>query len=161
MSEEKAKKPFYKQRRFIVLAFIFICWIFNSLTKDWNSTTSTSTSSTYVSEKTTKMRNVVQKRIETASALFKDEQSEFVSMQCKDQCKDADINIYYSQTPYIEWIKDTVDFIARWQSVNLSNELADENLSSQARVYIYVGDENIYRCSAYERKIWACKDLRK
>jgi len=161
MAEEKAKKPLHKKWRFRVIVFIFVCWILNSLAKDWNtSTTSNSTSSTYVSTKTQKMRNVVQARIDRITELFSAEQSEFVKVVCKDECKEADLNIYYSETPNIEWIKDTVDFIARGQSVNLSNELADEDLSDQARVYIYVNDVNIYRCSAYKREIWACKDLR-
>ena len=161
MAEEKAKKPLHKKWRFRVIVFIFVCWILNSLAKDWNtSTTSNSTSSTYVSTKTQKMRNVVQARIDRITELFSAEQSEFVKVVCKDECKEADLNIYYSETPNIEWIKDTVDFIARGQSVNLSNELADEDLSDQARVYIYVNNVNIYRCSAYKREIWACKDLR-
>lgn len=162
MAEEKKKIS----KTWRIIAWIFAFFVLMIAINSWKNastntnTTSNSTSSTYVSAKTQKMRNVVQTRIDTITELFSAEQPEFVKVVCKDECKDADLNIYYSETPNIEWVKDTVDFIARGQSVNLSNELADEDLSDQARVYIYVNDVNIYRCSAYERKIWACKDLR-
>ena len=164
MEEKQEKKISKKQRIFVwIFAFIVLLIAVNSwknAVDSWKKSIVGSSSETYVSAETQKMRNVVQSRIDTITELFPNEQSEFIKAECKDDCKEADLNIYYSETPNIEWIKDTVDFIARGQSVNLSNELADENLSDQARVYIYVNDVNIYRCSAYKKSIWACKDLR-
>lgn len=162
---EKQEKKISKAWRIIAWIFAFIVLIiainsWKNAVDSWKNSILESNSETYVSAKTQKMRNVIQTRIDTITELFSAEQPEFVKVVCKDECKDADLNIYYSETPNIEWVKDTVDFIARGQSVNLSNELADEDLSDQARVYIYVNDVNIYRCSAYKREIWACKDLR-
>lgn len=163
--EEKQEKKISKKQRIIAWIFAFIVLLiavnsWKNAVDSWKKSIVGSSSETYVSAETQKMRNVVQSRIDTITELFPNEQSEFIKAECKDDCKEADLNIYYSETPNIEWIKDTVDFIARGQSVNLSNELADENLSDQARVYIYVNDVNIYRCSAYKKSIWACKDLR-
>lgn len=155
MSEKKQEKKLTKGQRIFVWIFAFIVLLF--ALSGWKNSTSTST---YVSEKTQKMRTVIENRIAIASENFKNEQPEFISMECANDCKEVDVNINYSEEPYIEWIKDTVDFIARGQAVNLSNELQDAGLSSQSRVYIYVWGKKIYRCTWYEWKIRACSDYR-
>lgn len=149
MSEEKAKKPFYKQRRFIVLAIIFVCWILNSLAKDWNSTPTTQTPTTqkiWTVEKT----DAVQERINRINELYAEESS----FDRVELIWDNSIAIVFKELPDL-WIEDEIDSITRWQAMNLSKEV-----NGVASVKTYIWWEAQMFCTATKWQVNDCSDYR-
>ena len=149
MSEEKAKKPFYKQRRFIVLAFIFICWILNSLAKDSNSTTSVQTT-TQTQQQTEQKTDVVQERINRINELYAEESS----FDKVEVIWNNSIAIVFKELPDL-WIEDEIDSITRWQAMNLSKEV-----NGVASVKTYIWWEAQMFCTATRWTVNDCSDYR-
>lgn len=149
MSEEKAKKPFYKQRRFIVLAFIFICWILNSLAKDSNSTTSVQTT-TQTQQQTETKSDPVQDRInhfiETRSEVEEFEKIELIDTNT--------LWIYFTKTPDL-WIEDSIDSTTRWQARNLS---LDVNGVASVKTFVWWKAQMF--CTATKGQVNDCIDYR-
>lgn len=148
MSEEKAKKPFYKQRRFIVLAIIFVCWILNSLAKDWN--TSSNTTTVQQKTETVEKKDAVQERIDRINELYAEESS----FDRVEVIWDNSIAIVFKELPDL-WIEDEIDSITRWQAMNLSKEV-----NGVASVKTYIWWEAQMFCTATRWTVNDCSDYR-
>lgn len=120
MSEEKKSKPFYKKRRFYVIAFIFVCSLFNRLSNDWSSTTSSTSvqqqQSTQSEQKTqTEQTDVVQERMNH----FIETRSEVPEFEKIERLDTNSLWIYFTKVPDL-WIDDPIDQTTRGQARNLS-----------------------------------------
>ena len=148
MSEEKIKKPLHKKRRFRVIVFIFICWILNSLAKDWN--TSSNTTTVQQKTETIEKKDVIQERInhfiETRQEVEEFEKIELIDTNT--------LWIYFTATPDL-WIEDSIDQTTRWQARNLSIDI-----DWVASVKTFVWWQAQMFCTATKWQVNDCIDYR-
>lgn len=147
MAEEKAKKPLHKKWRFRVIVFIFVCWILNSLAKDWNTTTSSVQAPAQQTEEKT---DVVQERINRINELYAEESS----FDKVEVIWNNSIAIVFKELPDL-WIEDEIDSITRWQAMNLSKEV-----NGVASVKTYIWWEAQMFCTATRWTVNDCSDYR-
>lgn len=151
MSEEKKSKPFYKKRRFYVIAFIFVCSLFNRLSNDWSSTTSTSVQQqTTQTEQTTEQTDVVQERMNH----FIETRSEVPEFEKIERLDKNSLWIYFTKIPDL-WIDDPIDQTTRWQARNLSIDV-----DGVASVKTFVWWIPQMFCVATKGQVNDCQDYR-
>lgn len=147
---ETSQKPIWKKVRFRVIvffAFIILHWIYASMTND--GTTSSYTSTTTQAPEEEKIDGL-QERINTINELYKEEPT----FEKVEKIDDGVIAISFNDVPDL-WVNDSVDFLARWQAVELSKAI-----NGVGSVKIYVGGEAQEYCIATKWEISSCMDYR-
>ena len=146
---ETTQKPIWKKVRFRVIvffAFIILHWIYASMTNDWTSSSYTPTAQAPKEEKI----DGLQERINTINELYKEEPT----FEKVEKIENDVIAISFNDVPDL-WVNDSVDFLARWQAVELSKAI-----NGVWSVKIYVGGEAQEYCIATKWEISSCMDYR-
>ena len=146
---ETSQKPIWKKVRFRVIvffAFIILHWIYASMTNDGTTSSYTTTTQAPEEEKI----DWLQERINTINELYKEEPT----FEKVEKIDDGVIAISFNDVPDL-WVNDSVDFLARWQAVELSKAI-----NGVGSVKIYVGGEAQEYCIATKWEISSCMDYR-
>lgn len=144
---ETEKKPIWKKRQFRLIVFfalIFINWIYEASKNNWESN--------YTQKEQQKEEKIdwLQERLNKINELYKEEPT----FEKAEKIEDGVIAISFNDIPDI-WVNDTVDFLARWQAVELSKAI-----NGVWSVKIYVGGEAQEYCIATKWEITNCMDYR-
>jgi len=116
------------------------------MTNDWTSSSYTPTAQAPKEEKI----DGLQERINTINELYKEEPT----FEKVEKIENDVIAISFNDVPDL-WVNDSVDFLARWQAVELSKAI-----NGVWSVKIYVGGEAQEYCIATKWEISSCMDYR-
>lgn len=144
----------------LIAIFIIIVALASS---GWNSTTPRQSNTTVI-DKTPAIRNVVQERVNYVVENFwpnwVDPYQNIIDVYCNDDCANWNISLSFSKKPTDPDIENFVDFIARWNAMNVSKVMQQAWDKSNASASIVVNGIAIYKCNANNWVVTTCEDLK-
>ena len=161
--EDHLKKNWSTISAWTILSLIAIFIIIAAIASSgWNSATPNQGNTTVI-DKTPSIRNAVQERVNYVIENFwpnwVDPYQNIIDVYCNDDCANWNISLSFSKKPTNPDIENFVDFIARWNAMNVSKVMQQAWDRSNASATIVVNGSAIYKCNANNWVVTTCESL--